>query len=105
MQTIRLAFDLSHDAPVNIALQWTLDQLGVAHGRHSIAAGMSETEVVISGAGAGIGRASALAFAEAGALVVAADVTLDNGYGPVEMIGSQARFAETDIADGGFAAR
>ena len=66
-------------------------------------AGMSEKVVVITGAGAGSGRACALAFAEAGARVVAADVTRDSGYETVKMIeghGGLAMFAEVDVADG-----
>ena len=63
--------------------------------------GMCEKVVVITGAGAGIGKACALAFAEAGARVVAADIASSGGYETVKYIegrGGTAMFAEVDVA-------
>ena len=57
---------------------------------------------VVTGAGSGIGRASALAFAAEGASVLVADVEPATGHRTVEMIeqaGGRARFAEIDVTD------
>jgi NAD(P)-dependent dehydrogenase (short-subunit alcohol dehydrogenase family) len=56
---------------------------------------------LVTGAGSGIGRASALAFARAGARVVVADVTVDGGEETVKSIkdgGGEATFVATDVA-------
>jgi NAD(P)-dependent dehydrogenase (short-subunit alcohol dehydrogenase family) len=58
--------------------------------------------VVVTGAGSGIGRASALAFAAEGANILVADV--DPAAGPqtvdlVEQAGAKARFVEVDVTD------
>lgn len=55
---------------------------------------------VVTGAASGIGRASALAFARAGAKVVCADVTVDAGEETVKMIkdmGGDAIFVRCDV--------
>jgi len=55
---------------------------------------------VVTGAGSGLGRASALAFAREGAKVVVADISLDGGQKTVELIkkdGGEAFFVLTDI--------
>ena len=53
---------------------------------------------LVTGAGAGIGRASALAFARAGASVVVADVDRVAGMETVELAGAGARFVHCDVA-------
>jgi NAD(P)-dependent dehydrogenase (short-subunit alcohol dehydrogenase family) len=56
---------------------------------------------IITGAGSGIGRASALLFAEEGARVVIADNVVSGGEGTVKMIeeaGGEACFVKTDVS-------
>ena len=56
---------------------------------------------VITGAGAGIGRATACLFAREGARVVVADLNEKDGGGTVEAIraaGGEAIFVRTDVA-------
>jgi NAD(P)-dependent dehydrogenase (short-subunit alcohol dehydrogenase family) len=56
---------------------------------------------LVTGAGSGIGRASALAFARAGACVVAADVETAGGEETVRLIvadGGEARFVRADVS-------
>lgn len=56
--------------------------------------------VVITGAGSGIGRAAAVAFAQAGARVAVADITEAEGLATVEEIkaaGGDARFFRTNV--------
>ena len=55
---------------------------------------------IVTGAASGIGRESALAFARAGAKVVAADVTVDGGEETIRMIkdlGGEAVFVQVDV--------
>lgn len=57
---------------------------------------------IITGAGRGIGRATALRFAEEGAAVVVADVDEDEAVGvaaEIEAAGGEARAARIDVAD------
>jgi len=57
---------------------------------------------IVTGASGGMGRAIALAFAAAGASVVAADLTEDAGRETVEQIGQaggRAVFVPTDVSD------
>ena len=57
---------------------------------------------IVTGASGGMGRAVALAFAAAGASVVAADLTEDGGRETVEQIGQaggRAVFVPTDVSD------
>ena len=56
---------------------------------------------LVTGASSGIGRASALAFARAGARVVVADVTVEGGQETVQLIknaGGEASFVKADVA-------
>src|SRR5215469_16395106 len=60
--------------------------------------------VVVTGAGSGIGRATALAFAANGARLVAADVNLAAATSVCELIrerGGQAHARQVDVADAG----
>ena len=55
---------------------------------------------IVTGAASGIGRESALAFARAGAKVVAADITVDGGEETIRMIkdlGGEAVFVQVDV--------
>ena len=57
--------------------------------------------VIVTGAGSGIGRASALAFAREGAKVVTADVVVDAGEETLAMIrsaGGEAIFVKCDVS-------
>jgi len=57
---------------------------------------------VVTGGGSGIGRASALAFAAAGASVLVADIAEADGQGTVQLIdkeGGQAAFTLVDVTD------
>src|SRR4051812_46247510 len=56
---------------------------------------------LVTGAGSGIGRASARAFARAGAMLVVADVTPMGGEETVRLIeaeGGAARFIQADVS-------
>src|SRR5690348_10448980 len=56
---------------------------------------------IVTGAGSGIGRASALLFAEEGARVVAADIDEDGGAATVRSAkeaGGQATFVRADVS-------
>lgn len=56
---------------------------------------------LVTGAGAGIGRAAALAFARRGATVVVSDVKDDGGEGTVQLIrsaGGAATYAHADVS-------
>lgn len=59
---------------------------------------------LVTGAGLGLGRAAALAFAREGARVVVADIDIENGQQTVGMIkkaGGEALFIKTDVAKAG----
>lgn len=57
--------------------------------------------VVITGAGQGIGRATAKAMAEAGALPVIAEIDEAKGQSVAREIGNRAMAVQTDVADPG----
>lgn len=62
---------------------------------------LADRVALVTGAGAGIGRASAMALAAHGAKVVVADVDADGGAATVAMIrdaGGEAVFVQTDVS-------
>ncbi|WP_434521774.1 SDR family NAD(P)-dependent oxidoreductase [Halorubrum sp. AS12] len=64
--------------------------------------GIAGKTALVTGAGSGIGRASALRFAEEGANVVVADIAVTEGKETVELIeeaGGEATFVEVDVSD------
>jgi NAD(P)-dependent dehydrogenase (short-subunit alcohol dehydrogenase family) len=65
--------------------------------------GLLENKVaLVSGAGSGIGRASALSFAREGAKVIVSDIAVEGGEETVEMIrmgGSEAIFIKADVSN------
>ena len=65
-------------------------------------AGQLEGKVaLVTGAGSGIGRASALAFVREGARVVVVDVNVEGGEGTMDLIeeaGGQAAFVKADVS-------
>jgi NAD(P)-dependent dehydrogenase (short-subunit alcohol dehydrogenase family) len=66
--------------------------------------GIDGKVALVTGAGSGIGRASALGFARAGATVAVADVDEEGGAGTVSRIedaGGEAAFFDADVSDEG----
>lgn len=64
--------------------------------------GLAEKTALVTGAGSGIGRASAYRFAEEGANVVVADIVEDTGRETVDLIedaGGTATFVKVDVSD------
>jgi meso-butanediol dehydrogenase/(S,S)-butanediol dehydrogenase/diacetyl reductase len=60
---------------------------------------LDEKVAIVTGAGSGIGRASAIRFAAEGAKVVVADVRLAKAQETVDLIGKDAIAAEVDVSD------
>lgn len=58
---------------------------------------LTDTVVLITGAASGLGKATALAAAEAGAVVVCADVDVEGGEAVAAQVGG--RFVATDVSD------
>jgi NAD(P)-dependent dehydrogenase (short-subunit alcohol dehydrogenase family) len=64
---------------------------------------LEEKVALVTGAGSGLGRSTALAFAREGAAVVVADVTAETGEETAKMIrmaGGEASFVKTDVSKG-----
>ncbi|NPA25345.1 MAG: SDR family oxidoreductase [Deltaproteobacteria bacterium] len=59
----------------------------------------NEKTVVVTGAGSGIGRATAIAFGKAGANVVVADINEENAAKTAAEIGSRALAFKVDVGD------
>jgi glucose 1-dehydrogenase len=65
-------------------------------------ASFSGKVAVVTGAAGGMGRAIAVAFGQAGADVLAADLATENGEATAELVretGARAHFVTTDVAD------
>ncbi|UPM45219.1 SDR family NAD(P)-dependent oxidoreductase [Halocatena salina] len=64
--------------------------------------GLDGKTAVVTGAGSGIGRATAQRFAEEGVSVVIADIDTDSGHKTAKLIdddGGEATFVEADVTD------
>jgi NAD(P)-dependent dehydrogenase (short-subunit alcohol dehydrogenase family) len=64
---------------------------------------LQDRVALVTGAGSGIGRASALAFARAGARVVVSDVSSESGAETMRLLrktGAEATFVAADVSDG-----
>lgn len=59
---------------------------------------LKDKVAIITGAGSGIGRESALLFAQEGAKVVVADIVEEAGQGTVDLIGGNAFFLKVDVS-------
>jgi 3-oxoacyl-[acyl-carrier protein] reductase len=55
--------------------------------------------VIVTGAAVGIGRATAIAFAERGAKVIVADIDVEKGKQTSSLIGGDAFFIEINVAN------
>jgi NAD(P)-dependent dehydrogenase (short-subunit alcohol dehydrogenase family) len=60
---------------------------------------LDQQKILITGAGSGIGRATALAFAKEGAIIIAVDVGADGLKETAALIKAQGGECETHIAD------
>jgi NAD(P)-dependent dehydrogenase (short-subunit alcohol dehydrogenase family) len=70
-------------------------------GKHAVAR-LAGKVALITGAGSGIGRQAAVLFAEEGAKVAVADISLEGGAETVHLIqarGGEALFCQTDVTD------
>lgn len=68
----------------------------------SLTLSMEGKSGLVTAAGSGIGRASAIAFANAGAKVIVSDVSEEAGEGTVNLIkqnGGEAKFFKCDVSD------
>lgn len=62
---------------------------------------LTDKIAIVTGAGSGIGRATATTFADLGADVIVTDIDAAGGRATVEAIGERARFVELDVSDRG----
>lgn len=62
---------------------------------------LTDKIAVVTGGGSGIGRATASALAESGAMVIVTDVNAEGGRATVAAIGDMARFVPLDVTDRG----
>lgn len=62
---------------------------------------LTDKIALVTGAGSGIGRATARAFDEAGATVIVTDVDETGGRETADTIGARARFVPLDVTDRG----
>ncbi len=62
---------------------------------------LTDKIAVVTGAGSGIGRATAIALADVGATVVVTDVNEEGGRETVAAVGDAARFVPLDVTDRG----
>ncbi|AKA25785.1 short-chain dehydrogenase [Pseudomonas chlororaphis] len=86
---------------VHLSLDWP-HPIHPFHRGHHMSMTFSGQVVLVTGAAAGIGRATALAFAAQGLKVVAADLDAAGGEGTVQLIrdaGGEALFVRCDVTD------
>ncbi len=82
-------------------MQAIINEAKRQEGEDIVSGNFSGKSVIVTGAGSGIGLATAKAFAEAGARVVVAEISVKAGEAAVQAInemGGQAIFVQTDVS-------